>query len=44
MVKHGISPARLKGTGMGMNKPVADNKTAAGRKKNRRTEFLVTDR
>jgi outer membrane protein OmpA-like peptidoglycan-associated protein len=44
MIKQGISPERLKPVGMGQNKPVADNKTAAGRKKNRRTEFFVLEK
>ncbi|HPJ35847.1 MAG TPA: PQQ-binding-like beta-propeller repeat protein [Spirochaetota bacterium] len=42
MIKQGISPERLKSVGFGENKPVATNKTSAGRKKNRRTEFFVT--
>jgi outer membrane protein OmpA-like peptidoglycan-associated protein/outer membrane protein assembly factor BamB len=44
MIKQGISPERLKPVGMGQNKPVADNKTATGRKKNRRTEFFVLEK
>jgi len=42
MIKQGISPERLKSAGFGEEKPVAGNKTPAGRKKNRRTEFFVT--
>ncbi len=42
MIKQGISPERLKSVGYGEGKPIADNKSAAGRKKNRRTEFFVT--
>ena len=37
----GIDASRLKSTGYGETKPVADNKTAAGRAKNRRTEMTV---
>jgi outer membrane protein OmpA-like peptidoglycan-associated protein len=44
MIKKGISPERLRAVGMGMSQPIADNKTAEGRKKNRRTEFFVTDK
>jgi outer membrane protein OmpA-like peptidoglycan-associated protein len=41
LVSKGISEDRLKSTGYGSTKPVADNKTAAGRAKNRRTELGV---
>ncbi len=41
LVSKGISEERLKSTGYGSTKPVADNKTAAGRAKNRRTELGV---
>ena len=37
----GIDASRLKSTGYGETKPVADNSTAAGRAKNRRTEMTV---
>lgn len=38
----GISANRLTAAGYGANKPIADNKTAAGRQENRRTEFKIT--
>jgi OmpA-OmpF porin, OOP family len=41
LVTKGIADARLKSTGYGSTKPVADNKTAAGRASNRRTELAV---
>ncbi len=41
LVSKGISESRLKSAGYGETKPVADNKTAAGRAKNRRTELTV---
>ena len=41
LVSKGIAETRLKSTGYGETKPVADNKTAAGRAKNRRTEMTV---
>ena len=41
LVKKGVDASRLKSTGYGETKPVADNKTAAGRAKNRRTEMTV---
>jgi len=44
MIKHGISPERLQAVGMGETKPIADNKTAEGRRKNRRTEFFVMEK
>jgi len=39
LIKNGISPERLNSVGFGESKPIADNKTKEGRKKNRRTEF-----
>ncbi len=41
LVSKGIESSRLKATGYGETKPVADNATAAGRAKNRRTEMTV---
>jgi outer membrane protein OmpA-like peptidoglycan-associated protein len=41
LVSKGIEESRLKSTGYGESKPVADNATAAGRAKNRRTEMTV---
>ncbi|MEO7044188.1 MAG: OmpA family protein, partial [Ferruginibacter sp.] len=41
LLSKGIADSRLKSTGYGETKPVADNKTAAGRAKNRRTEMTV---
>ena len=41
LVSKGIAETRLKSTGYGSTKAVADNKTAAGRAKNRRTELAV---
>ena len=37
----GVDPARLSAKGYGPDKPIADNKTAVGRAKNRRVEFIV---
>lgn len=39
LIKKGIDKSRLKSAGYGETRPVADNKTAAGRTKNRRVEF-----
>ena len=41
LVKQGVAESRLFSTGYGETKPVADNKTAAGRAKNRRTEMTA---
>ena len=44
MVKNGISPERIRGKGFGPDRPIASNKTRAGRKKNRRVEFFIRDK
>ncbi len=41
LILEGISSARLEYKGFGETKPVATNKTAEGRAKNRRTEFVI---
>jgi len=41
LVKQGVAESRLVSTGYGEDKPIADNKTAAGRAKNRRTEMTA---
>ncbi len=41
LISKGVSASRLKSTGYGESRPVADNATAAGRAKNRRTEMTV---
>lgn len=38
----GINPARLTAAGRGQYNPVADNSTAIGRQRNRRTEIIIT--
>ncbi|MBI4976571.1 MAG: OmpA family protein [Spirochaetes bacterium] len=44
LIKSGISPERLRAVGHGMKQPIADNATADGRGRNRRTEFLIVDK
>ena len=39
IVKKGISEDRITAVGFGMDQPIADNKTAAGKAKNRRVVF-----
>jgi OOP family OmpA-OmpF porin len=41
LVSKGVADTRMKATGYGEDKPIADNKTVAGRAKNRRTEMTV---
>lgn len=43
LVGKGVDPARLSTKGFGPSKPIADNKTAEGRDKNRRVEFMIID-
>lgn len=41
LVSKGVDAARIEARGFGIDKPVADNKTAAGRAKNRRVELKL---
>jgi len=41
LIGKGISPMRIASTGYGLSNPVDDNKTAAGRARNRRVELKV---
>ena len=43
LIKTGIDERRLEYAGFGETRPVDDNKTDAGRGKNRRVEFLTLD-
>jgi outer membrane protein OmpA-like peptidoglycan-associated protein len=42
LVGHGIATERLEARGFGPDQPIETNKTAAGREKNRRVEFVIT--
>jgi outer membrane protein OmpA-like peptidoglycan-associated protein len=44
MSEHGVDARRLEARGFGPKRPVADNKTEAGRAKNRRVEFQILKR
>jgi OmpA-OmpF porin, OOP family len=44
LVSKGVSPDRLEAVGYGPTKPIASNKTAKGKAKNRRTEFRIVAR
>jgi OmpA-OmpF porin, OOP family len=43
LVRRGVAPGRLGARGYGETRPIAPNKTAAGRAKNRRVEFVLAD-
>ncbi len=43
LVEHGIDQGRLEAEGFGPDHPIADNKTADGRAKNRRVDFIIID-
>lgn len=42
LVNQGVQPVRMTATGMGIDYPVADNSTEAGRIQNRRVEIILT--
>ena len=42
LVKKGVDASKLTSAGYGDTQPVADNKTAAGRQKNRRVEMKLS--
>ncbi|MFT3772001.1 MAG: OmpA family protein [Minicystis sp.] len=41
LLSKGVDPARLVAKGYGPDKPIADNKSNAGKQKNRRVEFVI---
>jgi len=41
LVSQGVNASRVEATGYGLTQPIASNKTAAGRQKNRRVEFTL---
>ncbi|MFS8071462.1 MAG: OmpA family protein, partial [Byssovorax sp.] len=44
LVDHGVASGRLVAKGYGASKPIADNKTVAGRAKNRRMQIVVIEK
>ncbi len=44
IIKRGIKPNQVKYKGFGSSKPIADNNTPEGRQKNRRVEFVITEK
>ncbi len=42
LIEHGIEPERVTWKGYGKTRPIADNSTLAGRKKNQRVELKIT--
>ena len=43
LIDSGVSESRITTKGVGQTKPIADNKTADGRQKNRRVEVVILD-
>ncbi len=43
LVEEGIDPSRMTAAGRGMDQPVADNRSAEGRARNRRVDIVVLD-
>ena len=41
LVGKGVNASKIEAVGYGMTQPIASNKTAAGRQKNRRVEFTI---
>jgi outer membrane protein OmpA-like peptidoglycan-associated protein len=42
LLLRGVAPSRLRAVGLGPDRPVGDDETAAGREANRRVDFLIT--
>lgn len=43
LTQHGIASRRLSVSGLGLNRPITSNETAAGRQQNRRVEIVIED-
>ncbi|MFM7200490.1 MAG: OmpA family protein [Myxococcota bacterium] len=44
LIKQGVDANRLEAQGFGETRPIASNKTNAGKEKNRRVEFIIVER
>lgn len=44
LVRQGVEASRLDAEGFGETRPIASNKTAQGREKNRRVDFIIVER
>ncbi len=42
LIRRGIDPGRMQAVGYGETRPIASNRTRAGRAQNRRVEFFIT--
>ncbi|MHB8879571.1 MAG: OmpA family protein [Myxococcaceae bacterium] len=43
LIEKGVDPSRLRGEGLGQGRPLADNRSEAGRAKNRRVQFEIVE-
>jgi len=44
LISSGVKPVRISAKGLGMEKPIASNKTPEGRQRNRRVDIIIMDK